>query len=139
MVKPYGTRPLLTSHGPGGTLILQIFEKCGRQFPLVDERLKVPTTGFLRTKRCIADARDLSTTLQWITPFLIYGLPFPLRDDLRHQFSLQLQRRESSKFTRDEKDKLTDLPIYKSLSYGSQSSMYSPFVYISDKDVGMSH
>ena len=123
----------MTSHGPGGTLILQIFEKSGRQFPLVDERLKVTTAGFLRTKRCIADSRDLYTTLQWITPLLIYDLPFSLRDDLRHQFSLHLHRRESSKFTEEEKDKLIDLPIYKT-SYFTRKSVIHVFslLYISD-------
>jgi hypothetical protein len=105
----------LTSNGPGGTLILQIFEKSGRQFPLVDERLKVSAGGFLYKNRCIADSKDISTTLEWITQSIVRVLPKSLKDALRQQFISNLQRRHPPKLNDVEISRLVKLPIFKEL------------------------
>jgi hypothetical protein len=101
---------------------MKIYEKAGKGFPLVDGRLRVSVTGFLRHTKRIADTTDIQTMFQWITPEIVAKLPDSTRDELRNYLAAQTASIELSETDRTH---LSKLPIYKSLTMQENLSFKS--------------
>jgi sacsin len=104
-------KTLLIPHATGGALIMKIYEKARKSFPLVDGRLNVSAKGFLRSTRRIIDTTDIRTIFEWITPEIVAALSDSTRDDLRKYLVAH------TTFDLSEIDRvhLSRLPIYKTL------------------------
>ena len=76
-------KPLLLPSGKGETLLLQMHERSGTKFPLVDERFKVSSSGFLAANKCVVEPRDLGGLLSWITADVVRSLSNALRNSFR--------------------------------------------------------
>jgi hypothetical protein len=95
--------------------------------------------GFLYKQQCIADSKDISTTLEWITPEIVKLIPNSLRDSLRRQINSYLARRNPPKFNKKESEQLIQLPIFKIFEINPNLSFrYLAYIYISELDITMS-
>lgn len=112
LVHAWTYKTLLIPHTTGGALVMKIYEKAGKGFPLVDGRLHVSATGFLRHTKRIADTTDIQTMFQWITPEIVAKLPDSTLDELRNYLVAQTASIDLSETDRTH---LSKLPIYKSL------------------------
>ena len=126
LVHGWSYQTLLIPHTTGGALVIKIYEKAGRCFPLVDARLNVPAHGFLRDTRRIADTTDIRTLFQWIRPEIVRKLPNSTRDELRNYLVANIN------FDISQKDRtcLVRLPIYRSLVMRENSTFGLVFFWI---------
>ena len=138
------TKPLLLPSGQGGTLLLQMHERSGTKFPLVDERFKVSPSGFLAANKCVVEPRDLGALLSWITADVVYSLSGGLRNTFRRFIGTLVPKKESG-ITEAERRLMRGLPIFltvtmeeslhfKSFPYGDELTGRSSFTTLHTSD-----
>jgi hypothetical protein len=103
----------LIPRGPGASLIKEIYNST-HAFPLANNDLEAPASGYLCSKGHISDSNDLDTMLSYITPKVVVKLPGVTREALCHYFLSQLTSRGTPIEDR-EKQRISILAIFKRL------------------------
>ena len=76
---------------------------------------KVSASGHLRFNRCIVDATDLETLLDWVTPRILQPSDGTLKDRFRALILKAIHRTADGRLHKDHQTTLSELPIFKEM------------------------